>query len=80
MSDMKWGVTKPRWELLLCAIGIHKFSIHCASAHHGRDTRRECFTCNHADTRLTQHHKWGDHGRYRGQSNDEWNEYLKGGQ
>ena len=46
MSDMKWGLTRPRWDLLLCAIGIHKFDHYCASSHHGRDTMRTCYTCS----------------------------------
>ena len=62
MSDMKWGLTRPRWELLLCAFGIHKFDIYCASRHHGRDTMRTCYTCEHSDTRLTRFNKWGDDG------------------
>ena len=78
MSDSKWGLARPRWELLLCAVGIHKFSHHCASAHHGRDTRRLCFTCEQSHTRLSKDHAWGDHGQYGGHSNANWNEFLGG--
>lgn len=57
---MKWGITSPRLDLLLCAVGIHAFDVHCASRTHGRETRRECYTCGYYETRLTNKHRWGD--------------------
>ena len=74
---MKWGLSRPRWELLLCAIGIHEFDHYCASSHHGRDTMRTCYTCEHSDTRLSKDHKWNDDGD--GVPDEERSRYLRPG-
>lgn len=58
MSEMQWQWSKPRWQLLLCAIGLHKFDLFCASSSHDRDTRRECYACGHSNVRATASEPW----------------------
>lgn len=61
---MKWGITKPNFRLIVCGLGIHKFTYIPPYSMHETTTRRECIYCgklqhryvNYGDERLISYY------------------------